>query len=192
MTRFAPALCLALLSACSSREGAPPPAARVDGAGALTGLVAKAGTLPVAMRRPGAPERITAAADQDPGTANPVLWYDWGRDTTVVPGRLTAFVRGDTIFDLMLEPEDGDSARVLRALGGELSTVHFAPCPDAEATYRVPDATGGGALTELADGSRRVSVRIGREGRVREITWGEPLRHLESRAACPAGRVSNS
>lgn len=170
--------------------------ARVLTVGAVAG---EPRSLSVALRHLGAPRRTARAADQDTAEANPVLWYSWGRDTTLVPGELTAFVRGDTLLDLMLHPEGRERDRIVSALGGTFQEVRFGFCPDppgadplepADTYLLANQAQAPWVLRELVDPSRGLSMRLHDEGWVEEIAWGRGLRHRPSPGHCPAGDPS--
>ena len=206
-TRFASALLLALLPACSpdvetqpaqvteeARPAPPAPLAPPSGtsdAEAIARLVWGKGSLPRVIQRFGEPRESRPAGDQPPGASDPVLQYIWGYDESVVPGSLMAFAQGDSVHHLMLAPDNNDPESVAGALGVPLHPVHFAFCAAGtgdysnQETYLVSAPDGAGVVTQLKDESGLISLEIDSRGKVGTIIWGILYRHHNSRAGCP-------
>jgi hypothetical protein len=207
-TRYAPAIIIALVAACSpdvesqpaqvteeARPALPPPAVTppsgASKAEEIARLISGKGSLPRVIQRFGEPKESRPAGDQPAGATDPVLQYHWGYDVSVVPGSLMAFAQGDSVHRLMLAPDDNDPESVAAALGVPLHPVHFAFCAAGtgdysnQETYLVSAPDDAGAATQLKDDSGLISLEIDSRGKVSTIIWGILYRHHSSRAGCP-------
>lgn len=180
-------LALALAGGCAHRPPAAPGAAAWE-PGTYRGIITGRTTLAEARRVLGEPEE-TAELPGDPWEdPAPVTLLDFGSGDTLLPARVSLFVRRDTVMMVELVPANRSRAEVLRRLGPGWITARFRLCPGFEEAEEVPlyrvSAPGEDTLETLEYPALGITVHAGPE-EVSSILLQPAPPGFPSAAACP-------